>query len=221
MNVYFISGLAADRRVFKNIHLPQGHTAIYLDWLPPARSETLHDYAARLAEQVNDNEEFALVGLSFGGMLASEIAAIKKPSLLILISSIPASVDLPGYYRMAGKLGIHKIIPVSFLKSASFIKRFFTAETAEEKQILREMIRESDPGFIRWALKAIITWKKEDHPQHLIHIHGSKDELLPVKYTHPTHIIEKAGHLMVLRRAEEVNKILKEVLSPYTAAINT
>ena len=55
-------------------------------------------------------------------------------------------------------------------------------------------------------------WKSEALQQPYTHIHGTKDEVLPMRFTQPTHIIPKAGHLMVMSRAVEINAILKEVL---------
>ncbi|MBI1343404.1 MAG: alpha/beta hydrolase [Terrimonas sp.] len=208
MKVYFIPGLGADRRVFKHIRLPNGFDPVYLEWLVPEKKESLKHYASRLSESIDDREDFVLCGLSFGGMLASEISMYKKPALLVLISSIPVSSQLPGYYRKAAAIGLHKIIPVSFFKSAALIKRIFTTETEAEKKMLREMIREVDPAFIDWALQAILDWKKEEWPTHYIHIHGASDELLPVRYTKPTHILQKAGHLAVLNQAAGINAIL-------------
>ena len=70
MNVYFISGLAADRSVFKYIRLPEGYDAIYLEWIAPLPGETLPQYAERLAQQMDATKPFGVIGLSFGGMLA-------------------------------------------------------------------------------------------------------------------------------------------------------
>src|SRR6266487_4519719 len=98
MKVYFISGLAADKRVFKHIQLPPGFEAVHLDWISPQKDESLANYALRLADNINRNEPFALVGLSFGGMLATEIAKRYHPAATILISSVPVSTQLPGYY---------------------------------------------------------------------------------------------------------------------------
>ncbi|RYD69520.1 MAG: hypothetical protein EOP53_27030, partial [Sphingobacteriales bacterium] len=64
MKVYFISGLAADCRVFKRIQLPAGFESVYLDWIPPLPNESLQSYAMRMAESIDTNEPFALVGLS-------------------------------------------------------------------------------------------------------------------------------------------------------------
>src|SRR5258708_37464041 len=111
MKAYFISGLAADGRVFKHIQLPKGLETIYLNWIPPQEEEALPHYALRLATSINTKEPFVLLGLSFGGMLAIEIAKQLHPVSTILISSIPVSDHLPGYFKAAGKIGLHKMVP--------------------------------------------------------------------------------------------------------------
>jgi pimeloyl-ACP methyl ester carboxylesterase len=212
VKVYFISGLAADGRVFKNIRLPEGFEPIYLDWIIPLKDESLRDYSLRLAERIDASEEFILVGLSMGGMVAVEIANRISPFLTIIIASVPVSNQLPFYFRMASRLYLHRLISIRLLKIAAITKRLFTTETKEDKELLKTVIRESNPAFIKWALTAILHWENKKIPEKLIHIHGSRDEILLVKYTQPTHIIPKAGHLMVMNRAEEINRILKEIL---------
>ena len=175
-------------------------------------NESLHDYSLRLSERINTNEDYMLAGLSMGGMMAVEIAKLHPPVTVILISSISCSEHLPFYYRAAGRLRLHKLLPISMLKSASFIKRFFTAEKNEDKKLIRQLIRETDPAFIRWALNAILQWQCRDFNGQYIHIHGSGDMLLPARFTKPTHIIPKAGHMMVMTKAGEINSILGEAL---------
>lgn len=212
MKVYFISGLAADKRVFKNIELPAGFEMVHLDWIEPKPKETLSDYSLRLAQKINTHEPFAIVGLSMGGMIAAEIANSLNPSKTILISSVPVASQLPVYFKWAGKLNIHRLVPVKFIKSAAIVKRLFTAETKEDKIILKQIIRESDSRFIRWAMDAIVKWNKNQLPSSYIHIHGTRDEVLPLRFVKPSHIILKGGHLMVLNRSKQINEILNNVL---------
>lgn len=214
MNIYFIPGLGADRRVFRNITLPPGYKAVYVDWIKPIAGEPLEDYAKRLHQSFHPEHPYILVGLSLGGMIATEIAHADPPRLLVLLSSIPDSQSLPPYYRKAAAWNLHKIIPVSLFKSMAVMKRFFTTETPEDKKMLKSMIREVDPSFIYWGLEAILTWKREERFSPCVHIHGTSDELLPLKFLKPTHVIAKGGHLMVMNRAGEVSRILKEVLPP-------
>jgi len=218
MKVYFISGLAADKRVFKYIELPTGCEVVHLDWITPQKDDTLASYALRLAEKIDRSVPFALVGLSFGGMLATEIAKVHKPAVTILISSIPVSKELPGYFKMAGKIGLHKIVPVSLLKSTAATKRFFTREKDVDKRMLLDLINESDSGLIRWSVDAILNWQNDVIPQPLWHIHGKSDEILPVRFTRPTLTIPKQGHVMVVTCPGAVNEFLEKALTTVAAA---
>lgn len=213
MKAYFISGMAADERVFKYVRLPEGYEIVHLTWITPQKDESLPSYALRMAERIDTSQPFILVGLSFGGMLITEIAKRFPPVKTILIASIPLSTHLPGYFRVAAILRLHKVIPIGLVKTAARLKRFITNEKSEDKKLLWEIIRSSDPAFIRWSMEAILKWKNEEMPQLVLHIHGTRDEILPARYTKPTHIIPKAGHLMVMTRPDEVNTILYNALA--------
>ena len=212
MKVYFISGLGADSRMFKHIRLPEGYEMVHLDWLKPVPGETLGEYAVRMAGRIDRSEPFALLGLSFGGMLASEIAQRYGVAKTILVSSVPLPRHLPFYFHIGGRIWLHRLLPVSLIKSAALIKRLFSPETREDKELLWQVIKESDNDFIRWAMDAIVRWNGGSASFPYIHIHGTRDEVLPVRYTAPTHRIPRAGHLMVMNRADELNGIIREYL---------
>jgi pimeloyl-ACP methyl ester carboxylesterase len=213
MNAYFISGLAADGKMFRSISLPEGYTQKHLDWIPPLKKESLEHYAWRMGQMIDHSHPFVIIGLSLGGMLASEISRQYMPAKTILISSIPCSAHLPSYLRVLGMLKIHKIVPVSFFKFAAILKRKISITKSEDKRLITETIRLSEPSFIRWGMDAVLGWKAKKPPASYVHIHGSLDEILPILFTKPTHVIKGAGHLMVLTRAKELNKILREVLT--------
>ncbi|MEO7445538.1 MAG: alpha/beta hydrolase [Ferruginibacter sp.] len=213
IKVYFISGLAADRRAFQFINLPEGFETVYLDWQSFHKGESMQSYAWRLAEKIDTTNPFVLLGLSMGGMLATEIAKIYKPLLTILISSVPVSTSLPNIYKLAALTKIYRVIPGGWLKSASLAKRLFARETKEVKAILRQIIKDSDPKIIRDAVHAIVTWENTWIPPNLLHIHGTKDELLPYRKVNALYNITGGSHLMVLSQAKEINIILHEALS--------
>ena len=212
MKVYFIPGLGADKRVFKHIQLPDGFSIEHVEWLQPEKKETLEQYAERLAEGLPAGEPFVLVGLSFGGMLAAEIGSFTHPEKTILIASVQQPAELPFYFKWAMPLRLQEFVPISLFKQASLAKRIFTTETDEDKALLRTIISESDPAFLRWAMGAILHWKHPRQSGKLYHIHGSSDRLLPARYTRPTHIVPNGGHLMVMNRAQEINNLLKDIL---------
>ena len=83
----------------------------------------------------------------------------------------------------------------------------------EMKRIVYDYVRKTDPKFVRWSLNEILTWRQSDKLPGLVHIHGSNDHLLPCRYVKADYIVQKGGHLMVMNKAGEVNRILKEILN--------
>jgi pimeloyl-ACP methyl ester carboxylesterase len=212
LKVYFISGLGADERAFYKIQLPQNFEAVYLDWIKPLPDERFTDYAKRFSKLINPAEEFVLLGLSFGGMLASELAKILHPRKLIIISSLSCYKELPWYFKLAGKLGVHRILIPAIYKQATLLNRFMGTGDKEMKTIVYDYVKNANPEYIRWALNVIVHWLHTEKLPNLVHIHGSKDRLLPCRYVKADYIVPKGGHLMVMNKAGEVNKILKKVL---------
>ena len=212
MKAYFISGLGADKKAFYKLKLPAGYEPVYLDWITPLSGESLKDYAYRFSGFIDDKEDFILVGLSLGGMVASEIARIKSPRKVILLSTVSCSDEMPWYFRWAGKTGIQKIIPAGLYKKMTIMNHFMGSKSKTDKAMVLSFVNQTDPAFIRWSINAILGWEQHERLNNSIHIHGNKDRLLPHRYTRASHIIENGRHLMVLNKADAINKILEEVL---------
>ena len=213
MKAYFISGLGADKQAFKKVKLPPVFEPVYLDWITPEKDESLSKYARRISSRIPNNDAFILIGLSFGGMIASEIATVRKPLKTIIVSSVGSYDELPWYFKGAGKMNLHNTIPIKLLKAGTFMRNMMGVHTNEDKALINHYAKKSDPEFIRWSLNAILNWDRHERIPGLIHIHGEKDHLLPLKYTHPDYTIHEGGHLMIFNKADEVNKIINEVLA--------
>ncbi len=220
MNVYFISGLAADCRVFTHVELPQGFQKCFINWIDPLPGESLSAYAIRLAGAIDTTQPFVIAGLSMGGMMATEIANHYHAAACLLLCSVPSYQHLPPYYALARRAGLHKIVPIGLLKQVSMLKRDFTPDTKADKILLRQIVADSDPRFIRWAMGAVLQWKNEKIPSQLWQIHGSKDGILPMRYTRPTHILQGGNHLMIMSRAAEINQFFAEVLPALQPAVS-
>jgi pimeloyl-ACP methyl ester carboxylesterase len=212
LNVYFISGIGADYRMFTHIRLPEGFEPSYIHWIPPHTGEKLPDYALRLAEQIDTTNPFILIGLSLGGIMSVEIAKRLSPICTILISSVPVAAHLPAYYRLAHRLQLDKWVPTSLLKTATAVKHTLTMRSPADRKLMRDVIRSGDDQFIRWALHAVLEWDNATIPHPLYHIHGTRDEIFPISGTKPTHIVPKAGHMLPMSRPTIVNNLLREII---------
>ena len=148
MTIYFISGLGADRRVFKKLSLPNHFIIRHIDWIPNLENESLSSYAQRLLTQVDITQPFILVGLSFGGIVATELSKITKPTKTIIISSVSVSNQIPWYFKIAGKVKLHLLMPNRALKNPnSFLYWVFGTRDDEQKKLLKQIIHDTDIIF--------------------------------------------------------------------------
>jgi esterase/lipase len=115
-NVYFISGLGADKRAFNFLDLSFCNP-IFIDWMQPLPKETLKQYALRMYQQITD-ENPVIVGLSFGGMLTTEMANANPNVKAIIISSNKLPTEFPRLLK------IGKVFPAYKWVSGNFNKKF-------------------------------------------------------------------------------------------------
>lgn len=213
MNVYFISGLGADKRAFKKITLPDSFTPIHIDWIQPLKNETLMDYSLRLAQKIDTSQPFVLIGLSFGGIVVCELTKVLYPVKSIIISSVASNAQIPWYYKVIGKLGIHNLIPTAVFKSSNPITRWaFGAKTKEEKEILKQILSGINEQYLRWSINAIVKWNNDVVPNNIFHLHGTEDNIFPIRFTKPTVQINGGRHFMVISKHREVNGIINSEL---------
>lgn len=214
MTIYFISGLGADERVFQKLVLPQSWHLVYLQWIEPLPDESLSAYAKRMSAQIKTDKAFVLIGLSFGGMIAVEMSSFLQPKLIILISSVATKHELPPSFKALGKMGIDKVVPSSLLKTITpYTYWIFGSSTTEEKKLLKQIIDDTSPPFLKWAIHRIINWQQEHPPANMVHIHGTDDRIFPARYTKAHMTIKDAGHLMVYSQAGIISHLLVEKIN--------
>jgi pimeloyl-ACP methyl ester carboxylesterase len=207
MEVYVFSGLGADKRVFQFLDF-SFCSVTFIDWILPEENETIEDYASRIRSQITTVNP-TLVGLSFGGIIAVEVAKQIKTDKVVLISSAKNKEEIPFYFRLLGKLKIHKIVPINLLKSSSFIANWFFGATSDfEKDLLKQILIETDSSYLRWAIDKIVGWENKTEISNCTHIHGTHDKILPIRFVNVDIKIDKGGHFMVLNKADEINSIL-------------
>ncbi len=210
--IYLFSGLGADERAFQNLDFGTFYVH-FIRWIPPGKNETISDYAKRIRAQITD-ENPILLGLSFGGMLAVEISKQISFDRLILLASAKVSAEIPPYFRLAGKIRLQVLIPTVWLKRPSrLLYWLFGTKTAWERDLLKQILADTDPIFLEWALRQIATWKNDSVPQHVFHIHGTADRILPIKFIKSDVQLDNAGHFMTLNRADELSLLIRKYLA--------
>ncbi|WP_018342253.1 hypothetical protein [Cytophaga aurantiaca] len=213
MTLYFISGLGADKRIFEKITISNTYKIVYLDWIIPLKNETLQEYALRFSSKINTTEPFCIIGLSFGGILSIELSKILSAEKIILISSISSQTERPWYFKILNIVPIHKFIPKRFLQiKIPFVYKHMGVTNSEEQSLFYSMLVDTNITFFRWAVTSIINWKQTETIKNLYHIHGSTDQMFPIRYTNPTYIVPNGKHIMVYTQSKKISEILSEII---------
>jgi pimeloyl-ACP methyl ester carboxylesterase len=210
-----LPGLGADHRLLEpqRAAFPQ---LIVPPWISPQKNESLPHYAARMAETVAPSRDMPLIlgGVSFGGVLAYEMAQHLKPDAVVLIASCRSRKSLCPIYS-AGRW----LLPFAPLRAWSIAKllsgpvmRLRHRRSVAKRELLIRMFKDSDASFMHWTLQALLNW--ESSPLAGIpayHIHGARDPVIPARYVEADVIIPNGGHLINVSHAEDVNAFIRSV----------
>lgn len=207
--VYFISGLGADKRAFSFLDLSFCQP-IFIDWISPLENESLESYALRLRQQIKE-EHPLVVGVSFGGMLATEMAKTDPLMKAIIIASNKSSDEFPAYLRLAKYFPVYKWLPEVLIKNAP-LHWILGVKEIEQKKLLRDILADSNPAFLKWAIGAILNWKVTAIPSNILHIHGTADKLLPCRYVKADFKITGGTHLISINKPKEISDLLQQLI---------
>lgn len=213
MDLYFISGLGADKRVFQKLILPDTFNICHIVWTPVKETDTMESYCQALSSQIDQTKPYILIGLSFGGIVAIRMSKILKPVQTVIISSFCFRNEIPRFYILLAKTRIYRLLPSRILlKPNKFIFRLFGASEPMKEKMLRNILEDTDPVFFRWAVKQLFTINNHWKPESFLHIHGTADKILPLHPNMNAIEVEDGEHLMVYSKAEEVSEILAQRL---------
>jgi hypothetical protein len=213
INVYFISGMCYNCKVFDKLKLPKGYKKVYIEWHIPRMDESLNEYAEEMAQNINKSRPFVLVGYSFGAVIIQEMNLFLTPIKSIIISSFKNKSEVPTLFRAVRFSNLTEKIPKSLYSSTEFITNAFNRFVYNiPTQEISGIMTYTDPVYIKWAIKQITEWVPENKFKHLYHIHGTEDQIFPYEYIKDAFPVEDGDHLMVMKKADVVSSILGGIL---------
>jgi pimeloyl-ACP methyl ester carboxylesterase len=211
--IFLIPGLGADCRIYKNIDL-QGHDVVCVEWIEPAKNDTLTTYAQKLIDKYDIVPGSIVIGNSLGGMVAMEIAKKIELDKTILISSIKTVEEAPSYFKFFRVTRLHRLIPIRKLGSLEFIIEYaFGGMSESDQQLFGDMLKKTSPIFMKWAIDAILQWGNQIIPANVYHLTGDKDKVFSYKRIKDADIVRGGTHVMIFNNAKKINTWLKEILS--------
>ncbi|MFN8256541.1 MAG: alpha/beta hydrolase [Bacteroidales bacterium] len=212
--IYLIPGQGSDYRLFKNLSFDTAYTLQYISWPLPAKDMTMTEFAKEISHQIDTTQKFILIGVSLGGMVATEICEYLHPEKTILISSAKCRNELPGRYKFQRKFPVYKIVPGRLAKlGAKILQPIVEPDRKNEKQTCKNMLKDKDPEFLKRTIKMILEWERMDYNSEIIHIHGDNDHTIPARNVKYNYLVKNGSHMMTLTKGEEISKLINIILS--------
>lgn len=208
-NIYVISGMAADHRIYSYLELD--FDPIYIPWIKPYPKESFQSYARRLSDTI-EGEEPILIGFSLGGLFALEIAKQRKVKKLLLINTTIVNLEQSSFWKFYIKYDLDKWVHSSWLKPLLKTIIGFMSDKEETKKLYREMISDMDSDFMNWAFTSPKEWYNDNFPVQLKRLQGDRDWVVPMKYIQNinTKLVKDGAHLMIVQRPDIVSEFLND-----------
>ena len=212
--IYLIPGVGADETVFSRLTFPKQFEVKYLEWLPLNQHEKLDGYVERLSKKISPDTQPIYLGLSFGGIVASELSKLIPAKKVILISSIKTHYERPLRMSLLELFPLHRFLPGKMaLDSKLWHDWAFGKTTAEEQVLIDNMIKNVDLAFNEWAVHQAINWENKAPVDNILHIHGDRDKIFPTSFMRDYTCVPGGTHFMIVSKANEVSEIIARELA--------
>lgn len=212
MVIYAIPGLGTTEKLYVNTKI-NGVEIIVLNWPTPDKNDTMETYARKFLPQINTSKPFCLIGVSFGGMLCTELSKIISPQKIFLISTCKSRKELPWFIKTMKYISLHKIISEKAHRKMAYQGRWIIGFGKAYVPEFLGMVNSMTENYFKYCINIIVSWEGKELPKNSIHIHGDADRLLCYKYVKSDYTIKQGSHAMVVFKAEEINAIIKKELN--------
>lgn len=206
-------GLAASSLIFERIELPENIFEMHLlDWEMPLIGETLTAYAQRMSQLITE-ENPVLIGVSFGGVLVQEIAQFLNPKKVIIISSVKTNLEVPLRMKFAKSTKAYKLLPTSWLQNVELIAKYSFGDAIKQRlKLYEKYLSMREKVYLDWAIEQMLLWKRTQPDPTVIHIHGTLDEVFPVKNIKNYIPVSGGTHIMILSKYRWMNENLPKII---------
>ena len=215
--IYLFSGIGCSRAVFDRLTFPPGYRVRHVSWQEPRQGEGLREYCARLVSSVVFDGSDVLVGVSFGGMAAMEVArAHPQVEKVILLSSAVDVSEYAGVFRWYGALKLYGVTPGRLFLGRRLRAWLVTGRIRRrDAEAAERFFAPLSARYFRFAVRACLTFEGADRAllRRIWRIHGHRDALFPVRrLVSPAEDVDGATHLMVYTHGREVSRLLDRII---------
>lgn len=213
-HVYLMPGMCASPVIFEHIKLPETYQIHWLEWFIPFDNESLSGYAQRMIEKI-EYKNCVLIGVSFGGVLVQEMSKYMTLKKLVIISSVKSNKELPNKMKFAKLTKAYKLLPTGLVNKSNIellAKYALGVKVPKRLELYKRYLSVSDKQYMDWAIDNMLNWKQDYVNLDVIHIHGDKDPVFPIKNINNCIKIKGGTHIMIINKFKWFNENLPHLL---------
>jgi pimeloyl-ACP methyl ester carboxylesterase len=182
----------------------------------PDESESLQHYAARVAASIDPTPPLYLGGVSFGAMIALEMARILNPRGIFVISGALNQHQISPVIRILAALasGTPEVLFPFGRRIVPAFLRILGRFDRHEREHLVDTFATVNFHLARWGATRIMQWSAPaDIPCPIHWIHGQIDHVVPLWRVRPDAVVLGAGHFLNVSHPEATNEFIASHLS--------
>ena len=105
-----------------------------------------------------------------------------NPRKVIIISSVKNQDELPKRFKFAKFTKIYKLFPTKVVENFEEYARYFLGKSLKKKaKIYEKYLSVRNRKYLKWSIYNVLKWKQLNPLENIIHIHGTKDAVFPIK----------------------------------------
>ena len=211
--VYLMPGMAASPKIFEYIKLPESQFEVHLlEWIIPTQNETISAYALRLSKHIK-HEHAVLLGVSFGGVMVQEISKHIKLRKLIIVSSVKSSYELPKKMLIAKATKAYALVPTQLASKIDVFEKYaFGKNIVKRLELYKTYLSVNDSLYLSWAIKEMVCWEQTEVIPDVVHIHGDKDAVFPIKNIKDCIVLKNGTHIAIINKYKWFNENLPNLI---------
>lgn len=188
-------------------------------WIEPERGETLAAYAKRLAAVIDPGMPCVIGGMSFGGMVATEMCKHLDAKALVLIASLQHPDERPRRARwvctLVGRMPAWLVWCGQLL--ARVLAPIAWCLTTRNGWSLYRQAWGNSATLLAWSARALAHWEASDTaiPCPVFRLHGGRDPALPAKRCatgDDVDLVDGGRHVLTLSHPARVRAIINRAI---------
>ncbi len=107
----------------------------------------------------------------------------------------------------------YKLVPMQWVSHIELVSKYAFGSTIKKRlELYKKYLSVNDSTYLSWALKQMVCWSQEAYPLNMVHIHGNKDVVFPIKNITNCRIIKGGTHIMIITKYKWFNENLPRII---------